>query len=328
MRTTTLALLLLGGCGGGNNAPDMSGADMTMRDLAMPDMARKTMTFHYVTNTIKLPTKASDYAADLNGDGKQDNALGFIVSTLKAVQMIDLAAQEDASVMNGDGLELFSLVSGDPMLVSDTAAEVTLYPAQSVNPPDFGGKGLFNIDKTVPKGTLTGPLVTGAFQSADPLTLTDPPTVELKIPIYTNTTVTLPVVGARIAFTPSATDLAAGQLNGAVKESDIQGLLIPALAQTFNAIAMRMPCDQNCMQVRMTFDKGNCTNPDNTMATANDGKIDLCEVSGSPLINALLSPDVQLYDDMGNWKPNASNGNKDSLSVGVAFTGVGAVFSE
>jgi|SRR5579871_3081425 len=327
MRTTIAFILCAAGCGSGNGG-DMGVHDMRVGDLAYVDMARATTTFHYVTNAIQLPKSKNDYAVDLNGDGKPDNALGFIASTLLATQNIDLNMQENQAIMAGNGLELLSVTSGDPLLVTDSAAEVTLYVALPANPPDFTGKGKFQIDHTAAKGTLTGPIATGSFESLDPMTLTQPPTISLRIPLYTNTVVTLPVVGARVGFTPSPDMLAAGQLNGAVKETDIQNILIPALAQTFTMIAQKMPCDANCMQVQMSFDKGGCQNPDGSMAVAGDMKIDICEVAQSPLVQALLGPDVQLFDDMGNWHPNPANTNKDSLSLGVAFTGVPANFIE
>ena len=42
---------------------------------------------------------------------------------------------------------------------------------------------------------------------------------------------------------------------------------------------------------------------------------------------ANASPDFMLrFDDAGNYKPNKDNTNKDSLSLGLSFTMVGAKF--
>jgi hypothetical protein len=332
MKTTYAFLALaVAGCSGSNNAPDAGHPDMSaLSDLSYVDTARATTTFKYVSNMVTLPKSKTEYAADLNGDGKPDNALGSIVQTLNAIN-VDLATQENMSIMSGNGLVLISFASADPMLVNDPMASATIYEADTIANPDFSGKGVFVADKAVPAGTVTGPLTSGSFVSADPLTQTNPATVYIKIPLYTNTFVTLPVVGARFSFSPSTMALATGQLNGAIKQDDITKTLIPALAQTFTMIAMEMPCDNtnpNCPTIENMFDKGPaCMNPDGTMSAPMDHKIDICEVANSGLVMALLAPDVALFDPNGNWKPDPTNGNKDSLSLGVAFTGVTAKFA-
>lgn len=50
--------------------------------------------------------------------------------------------------------------------------------------------------------------------------------------------------------------------------------------------------------------------------------------AGNPTVTidpTLFDPDVQLYDSMGFYAPNAANTSKDSLSVGFGFTAVNAV---
>ena len=49
------------------------------------------------------------------------------------------------------------------------------------------------------------------------------------------------------------------------------------------------------------------------------------EFADDPLIGSLLSPDLDLFDGMGNFNPRV-DGIRDSLSLGVGFTGVGATF--
>jgi hypothetical protein len=55
-------------------------------------------------------------------------------------------------------------------------------------------------------------------------------------------------------------------------------------------------------------------------------KIDICEVATSGLIQNVLAPDVQMFDAAGNYHPNPTNANKDSLSIGLGFTAVPATF--
>jgi hypothetical protein len=318
------------GCGSGaGTSADMARSDGG-GDGPLPDGAVNAARYRYVSNQITLPTSAMDYAVDY-GSGPV-NQLGSIVSTLSQ-QNVNLQAQEDALIKAGDGLNLFSFASADPALIADPGAAVTIYEALTMASPDFTGAGTFSVDATVPKGVLAGPLATGAFSSADPLKLTMPATVYLKIPLYTEFAVSLPVVGARVSFTPTEALLAVGRLNGAIRKKDVDSILVPALAMALDKTAQRMPCDQGCMQVLQLFDVGNgsggpCSNPDGSTAAAKDGHIGLCEVSGSPLIQILLAPDVQLFDANGNWKPNPKNAMPDSLSLGVAFTAVKATFTE
>ncbi len=59
--------------------------------------------------------------------------------------------------------------------------------------------------------------------------------------------------------------------------------------------------------------------------TDTDGTITADELRTNALIMSLLSPDVDLFGSMGNDDPRV-DGVNDSLSFGVGFTAVGAVF--
>lgn len=320
-----IAVAAIAGCGHGAEKADLGASD----GGAAPDLAGDQQ-FRYVTDHIALPAVDTDFAADLIGDGQKRNKLGDIVQAFKA-QKTDLQAAEDSSIAAGSGLALFSFSTIDPALVADPAAQVAMYAAKMIALPDggvdVGAPRMFTVDGK-PKGVLSGPLAAGVFESDDPLTLTDPPTVYLTIPINTGASVELPVVGARIGFTPTAATLSAGQLNGAIKKTDVSTILVPALAVNFTAIAMRDPCDASCMNTRTNFDSGMCTNPDGSMAVAGDHVIAPCEVTSNLLVKSLLAPDVQLFNAQGMWMPNKANTSPDSLSVGVGFTAVQAIFAE
>jgi hypothetical protein len=120
---------------------------------------------------------------------------------------------------------------------------------------------------------------------------------------------TVDVVGAHIQYTRGADGkLTGGQLNGAIKNVDVQGKLIPNVA---NALTTKIMNDQNSggltatdMQILSIFDNGGkadpscsagtCKNPDGTCAVKGDNKIDVCEVSTAGLIQNVLAPDVQI----------------------------------
>jgi hypothetical protein len=319
--------LVAAGCGGGSNGTD-GGHDMAQngqKDMAGGDLSMPgAKTYGFVSSAINLPANQGDYAVDLNGDGKPDNQLYYVVSGVK-LAMVDLQLQETTSINAGDGLEIFNFNTADPAFLTDPNATVDVYVAQPFGgPPLFNGSDTVNVDKSVAAAHLVGPLATGSFQSTDPKTLTNPPVVYLTIPLYTNTTVQLPLYGAWIKFTPTSSSLMSGQLNGGVRKVDIDTILIPALAKTFTMIVMPNPCPadatgDNCRMIESQFDIGGCQNENGTMATKGDHIIDVCEVSSNILIQSLLNPDVALFDSSGNWKPDPTNATKDSLSFGVAF---------
>jgi hypothetical protein len=55
-----------------------------------------------------------------------------------------------------------------------------------------------------------------------------------------------------------------------------------------------------------------------------DGAISAAELSSNNLIQALFQPDVDLLDAMGH---PGQDGSKESVSVGLGFSCVGAVFA-
>lgn len=333
MRKLIFSLALVAaGCGGntgggvdqGAAAGDLStGGNADLGPGA--DLARTAMTFRYVSDHIALPQSQNDYAADLNGSGKK-NKLGVIVSLL-ATQKVDLQAQEDIAFAKGQGLFLFALSSGDATLMTDASATASAWSAVTKDKPDFSGGGTFTVDPSAMKASFDGPLFKGAFQSADPKTLAMPPTLRLNVVLSPTNQIGLPVVGARLAFSAATDKLAMGQINGAIKKTDVDAALVPALAKLFNDIAHHMPCAADCMQVKSTFDVGGCTNPDGTKAKV-DGTVDVCEIANNGLVQVLLTPDVQLFDKSGSWKPDKSNAAPDCLSLGVGFTAVKASFAE
>jgi hypothetical protein len=310
MNRTLLAFTtaVLFGCSSGSKSMNDGGLQLSYDDMAQ-------LSYHYVVNAIALPMSYSDYAVDLDSDGATENQFGNIVKTLLS-QMIDAQASENSSITKGEGLTLFSFKNGDPSFGSDSGASAVSYLAQNVATPDFTGKGMFIIDTTVPSGTLSGPLSGGNFLSTDPYTLAMPPTVWVRIGLAPGVAVNMPCMGSRVRFTPRSSGLQMGQLNGGFRKTDIDAILVPGIRQSLDNIAHTMPCDTNCMNVLNTFD------------TNNDGMIELSEVQNNILVINILKPDVQLFDASGKWKPTSPATAKDSISFGVGFTAVPAVFSE
>jgi hypothetical protein len=342
---------LAAGCGGtgvdGGGGADLAvGADMAgMADMptSSPDLAPMltpacapaggTMHVQYVWSDVTVPMQRSDYAIDLNGDGRVDNQLGNIEGALVG-QNIPVQAQATQSVTSGQSLTLVDEHAADLTTADCAAADVEA--ATAMASPDFSGAGHFTVDGSGKVGHFAGPITAGKFSSQPPSVAATPVTVTLNLPLLGSVT-RLDVVGAHVQYTRGADGkISGGQLNGAIRNSDVQTKLVPNVAVSLTAEVQANPGTTTSIQILSIFDNGGkadpscsagtCKNPDGSCAVAMDNKIDTCEVGSSGLIQNVLAPDVQLFDSAGNYHPNPDNTMKDSLSIGVAFTAVPATF--
>ncbi|HEY2743166.1 MAG TPA: hypothetical protein VGL86_01030 [Polyangia bacterium] len=326
----SLVPLAFGACGGGSDSGDCTASGGSNKA-------------QYVVNAVMVPEQRSDFAIDLNGDGRVDNQLGNIIGALSG-QGLDVQSGVDMATADGTLVLLMSESSTDTTFQSDSCATSVVQIGQSVTMPDFSGTGHFTVDSSQQGGTFNGPIKVGKFTSAPPATTKSPVTVAIELPLVAGATpVLLKVQGAYLQYTRnSAGMITGGQLNGGIKSSDVQMNIIPAVATILsNKLMNDNPQTSTDMQIASIFDNGGkadaacpsmtCQNPSygtrpGMCAAAKDNIIDTCEVSTAGLIQNVLAPDVQLFDASGAYAPNKANTTKDSLSVGLAFTAVGAVF--
>jgi len=327
-------------------------SDVTAADV------KGTIDKGYVVSSIMLPQQKSDFALDLNGDKRADNALGNIIGTL-ATQGLDAQTGVNASVEDGTVQVLLSLTSSDPKLAkADDAVKLTFYlgkgkpgmfelpdgvtnndAAVCVGCPDFSGMGMFMADASTAQDFFARIKTAGHFTSNDPVTTTHPVTIHLKVAIIEGAApLDLTINGAHVQFeigmnAAGATTLEKGQIHGSIKKADVDGTIIPAVATLLTGrICPGGVMNHKCMgacnlngsngQIASIFDSGNCSNGDGTMAMMKDCVIDTCEVAGNSIITAVLASDVQIYDAKGDYAPSAANMKKDSLSLGLGFTAV------
>src|SRR5262249_51849718 len=90
------------------------------------------------------------------------------------------------------------------------------------------------------------------------------------------------------------------------------------------------PGSPNANQILALFDLGDqnnrpCTNDDGSQSAPGDGRIGVCEAALNPIIQTLLQPDVQLYQN-GVFRPNPANTAKEAVYVGLQFSAVPARF--
>jgi hypothetical protein len=334
-------------------APDlaMKPADLAMKphDLSVPpdllpgaDMARQmacapaggALRAQYVWNAVLVPMQRSDYALDLNGDGRADNQFGNIYGTL-AGQNLDVQNDATQAVTSGQSLTLIDAHADD--FSDDACAASDVEAADAMASPDFSGAGHFTVDPAAVPGHFAGTFAAGTFSSLPlPESAATPVIMTLKLPLL-GAIIGVQLVGAHVRYTRAADGtVTGGQLNGAIRNSDVQNVVIPALAASLTAQVQVLPLSPRAMELLFLFDNGGkadptcgagtCKNPDGTCAVKYDRKIDICEVATSGLIQNLLAPDVQMFDANGNYLPSRDNTHKDSLSIGLGFSAVPATF--
>ena len=291
-----------------------------------------------VAASLLLPMARTDYSIDLNGDGKLDNALYMLVNILKS-QKTDPNTQIANGIANGDQILLLDEKSSDATYATDPCATADVFTGVATNGmPDLSGSGHFAVDTTVPSGAFVGALSGSEFQSILPTLQTTPVTVTLELVMFPGRTIALPLIGAHLKMKRGAGGAVSGEIHGAIKRDDVQNNILPAFAAEVQEQVMNSPNDPNSIGLVGFFDTGGspdpdascngmCKNPDGTCAVANDGKIDICEVTTNAGVLSVVSPDVQMYSDDGStYQPNPANTHKDSLSLGIGFTAVGATF--
>ena len=307
-----------------------------------PDLARQmtcapaggALRAQYVWNAVAVPMQRSQYALDLNGDGRVDNQFGNIYGAL-AGQNLDVQNDATQAVTSGQSLTLIDAHADD--FSDDACAASDVEQANAMASPDFSGAGHFTVDAAALPGHFAGTFSAGTFSSLPlPQSAATPVIMTLKVPLL-GAIIAVPLVGAHVQYTRAANGtVTGGQLNGAIRNSDVKNVLIPALAASLTAQVQVTPLDARAMELLAIFDNGGksdaacadgtCQNPDGSCAVKGDNKIDICEVATAGLIQNVLAPDVQMFDLNGNYHPSPDNTNKDSLSIGLGFHAVPATF--
>ena len=306
----------------------------------------------FVADTLTTPTQRSDFAYDLTGSGRMENQLGIIMGALKQ-QGLDPQMGVTMALQSGQVVLLVSENSSDATFQTDACAQTTIQNGVSVKTPPTAG-ATYMVDSSATGGTFAGPIASGTFTSAASATTKSPVTMSLQLPLVPNSDpLKLTVVGAHVTYTQSGGKITSGQINGAIKKTDIDSTVIPKVATLLqNKLMMdKGMLTSTDMSILSLFDtggsagampagctmscSGTCQNPMTAgdprscmCAAASDSIVDLCEVSTNSIIKSVLAPDVQMFDASGNYAPNPmpTATSKDSLSLGLKFTAVKASF--
>jgi hypothetical protein len=143
--------------------------------------------------------------------------------------------------------------------------------------------------------------------------------------------ITFNLIGARLmaATGSSSSDgLANGRLGGAITHEELNTNVLPGIvrlmAETTAEDCMGSPpacCDPGSSGETLIDLFDDCSDGSLTC----DCRVALEELQRNDLISSLLSPDVDLLDETGDFNPRTDE-VKESLSLGPGFTTVGAAF--
>jgi hypothetical protein len=307
-------LLACGGDdGGGGDTVDPNGTDT-----------------QYVADSVQVPAsggQASSLGLDLDGDGISDNALGQNLSIL-VMQGIDLQGAINEAVDAGTIIVLANLKA--TALDNATGVGISFYlganpnPEPCTDPEDIttcgqhlSGDASFDLAANSPSDALiVGQLINGAFET----TASGDVTLELDL---LGETLVLNLIAARTAFNASANGLASGRLGGAITEDEARNNILPVLVTLVTGLVAA-----DCMGTEDPCCTGGSTGAVlyDVFDTDDDCAVSDAEVENNDLVNTILSPDLDLLDASGNLNPNSDEVN-DSISLGLGFSAVGAVFT-
>jgi hypothetical protein len=300
--------------------------DAAAPDAAWPDGGTIDPTgshTQYVADSIDVPTTASEATAlglDLDGDPmlRPDNALGQILAVLVTEGGGDPQGAVDNFVAQGTLIHIMDLQATS--LVDATGVGFGLFVGQDSDVPafpadNFSGAEMFLIAPETPTDGFLEGAITGGHLGAGP------GTVPLMVAVDPDLDpILLHLVGAKVVADVGPTNVVNGRLGGALTGAEVDNVLLPALHDIYALIVA-----EDCPGGVCTAGSAGETLLD-LFDENKDGMITLAELQESALIQSLFAPDVDLFDATGAYNPRV-DGLKDSLSFGVGFTAVGAVFA-
>jgi hypothetical protein len=270
--------------------------------------------FQYVTDTMtfgRSVAEANGYGFDLNGDYRADNVLGSVFAGLSNV--VDVSTPMTAALQSGDVVLLHAL-RAPRSLARDPTATWQVFLGAPTPAPLLTGGGSFVVDPGAPAGTvLRGAITIGEFTGG-------PGTVPVRLGLVQGRPpVELHLSAARIQADCNASGCTHGKLGGAIPETEVDTLLIPVLAGALQAvidascsISSPDPCSAQARQLLDIFD------------TNDDFAITADELRASPILTAVLAPDLDLATAAGS---PGHDGVKESVSLGLGFTAKYASFT-
>lgn len=317
-----LSITFVAACGG-DPAP---AADAAVRPDAEP---RIPMGDHhpYAIDSIQLPTNDSESQAlglDIDGDHEVDNGLGTVIALLSS-NGNDPNAAVTYQIDHGEIIHLADLQA----TALDDATQVGLFVWQGGNPQPpacidtfdtvcrrhLSGTGSFDVTSDDPGSAMIfGELAGGHYSGTSGV-------IYLEVPLLVgDTPLRLKVIGAHAEVDVSDTGMMSGRLGGAVPDTYMQDEVLPQIAATMATVI-----DRDCFGTSPNF-CGDGTDGEtvvNLFDLNSDCDVTLQELYDSSLLDIVLAPDVDLLDEEGL---DGTDGTDDSLSLGLGFSAVRAIY--
>jgi len=281
----------------------------------------------YAIDSILLPTNDSESQAlglDIDGDHEVDNGLGTVIALLSSNGNDPNAALTD-QIDEGDIIHLADVQARG----LDAAEDVGMFVWSGANPQPpacidtldtvcrrhFTGTGSFDVTTATPQETMIfGEIANGHFSGSSGVIFLEVPVIVGAAPL------TLKVIGAHAEVDVGDTGLTEGRLGGAVPDTYMQAEVLPQIADAIATVTAR-----DCFGT-----SPNCCDADsdgetvvNLFDTDADCEVQLQELYDSSLLDIVLAPDVDLLDEEGL---DGSDGEDDSLSLGIGFSAVRAIY--
>jgi len=276
--------------------------------------------YQYVVDSLHFATSPEEALAlgvDLDGDaaGRHDNGLGMALAIVAGPAAFDLDLETRTLIDSGEILHLIDVKTTS----MDRANGVSVTVLHGIDrdgdsSDNFHGDETFDVDPAPGSGTMSGAIIDGNVDVDSG-----------RIPLA----VTFPSLDQRFIVHLSAAtmrgrideDGVTGTLAGAISVDEVRGTVLPLLYAGLSNIVARDCRGGTCVPdsfgetLVSSFDRND------------DGALSYDELTGSALLGALLSPDLDLFDAAGNACVHC-DGVKDALSIAVGFTAVPAVINE
>ncbi|MCS6913530.1 MAG: hypothetical protein RMK29_09070 [Myxococcales bacterium] len=313
-------------------APDLHQAPA---DLSMPACTGERR--QYASSALVLPTSTQRFEIDFDGDGRPDNQLRRILSTLTGLGL-DLQTPVDMAVRDGLVVALMALEA--PGLRDAACASVRLNTATPAGPgdprPRYDGTDRFKVPAGQPTTHLEGTIAAGQLNTTGPTRLPEnAPRLELRLPLL-GAELPLTLYGVHVQGTVLVAGISQGEIHGVIHKDDVDQQVIPALANLATQLIRSDPLSPMAdTLVRLLEDPvGNAASRAKCMVAADccqkpehrkTCKILPDEVRTNPIVGNLIAPDVQVFSGR-LWKPVPGGRDRNGLSVGLGFAAVPASF--
>ncbi len=325
--------------------PDIAPAFMDSPITCNADLVRGT-SYKLVTKQFSLPrpTGNASFSEDYDGDDKPENQFKQLVNLADLVSF-DIRGALDQSTKAGESLLLLELTIPELENGHADCASLTVRWAQAPGPtgkpPKFDGTDVFEA-ASADVFTFYGRIDNLEFQSLRPRD--QKPGVDLPLnllwPLSSTETMLMPLRGVGVAARITTDNqnkivgLTEGSIHGVEPVGAVLALFVPAVAKVVTVAINNAPAGDWRQGLITWFEdqkhaeasQRKCLVTADCCARAPDTcKILPAEVMAS-VLGAVLTPDVEVFDDGGNWRPRPRGKAANGFSVGFGFEAVSATF--